>query len=167
MLQKWGTMAKIADLKLAYQMFMKLYPYRRADWGAGAVLSKPLSEARVALVTTAGFFCPGQKGFDPGVRGGDVSYRAIDAGTAVDSLLIGQKSDAFDHAGIESDRNLALPLDRLRELAAEGRIGDVAPRHFSFMGSISAPGRLIAHTAPEAAGLLRADGVDAVFLTPV
>jgi len=73
----------------------------------------------------------------------------------------------FDHAGIRQDPNLAFPLDRLRELAALGRIGSVAPRHLSFMGSITAPGRLIRDTAPEAARLFVEDGVQAALLVPV
>jgi hypothetical protein len=60
-----------------------------------------------------------------------------------------------------------LPLDRLKSLAAERIIGTVAPRHFSFMGSIAAPGRLIAQTAPEVAQILLEDKVHAVLLTRV
>lgn len=60
-----------------------------------------------------------------------------------------------------------LPLHRLKELAEKGAIGSVAPRHFSFTGSITAPGRMIAETAPEVARMLLEDEVDAVLLTPV
>ncbi len=82
-------------------------------------------------------------------------------------LQIGQSSDAFDHAGIEGDRNLALPLDRLRELIHDGIVGEAAPRHFSIMGSIIAPARLISESGPEIARLLIQDQVDAAFLAPV
>jgi hypothetical protein len=37
---------------------MKAYPYRKADWRPGARLKKPLSGAKVAVVTTAAFFRP-------------------------------------------------------------------------------------------------------------
>jgi D-proline reductase (dithiol) PrdB len=87
--------------------------------------------------------------------------------TALSTLGIAHRSDAFDIRGIAADKNLALPLDRLKSLAEEGVIGSVAPRHFSFMGSISAPGRLIDRTAPEVARMLVEDAVDAVLLTPV
>jgi hypothetical protein len=49
----------------------------------------------------------------------------------------------------------------------KGTIGDVNWRHFSFMGAITAPGRLMTRTAPEVAALLVEDQVDAVLLTPV
>ena len=76
-------------------------------------------------------------------------------------------SDTFDIRGIASDKNLALPLDRLKSMTTGAVLGSVAPRHFSFMGSIAAPGRLIADTAPEVARMLLDDEVDAVLLTPV
>jgi D-proline reductase (dithiol) PrdB len=160
-------MANISDLKLAYQLFMKAYPYRRIEWHPGASLRKPLSEARVAVVTTAAFFRPDQPPFDTSLRGGDYSYRIIPIDTDVTTLNIAHRSDAFDIRGITADKNLAMPLDRLKSLVRDGVIGAVAPRHFSFMGSIAAPGRLIANTAPEAARILLEDKVDAVLLTPV
>ena len=48
-----------------------------------------------------------------------------------------------------------------------GEIGVVAPHHYSFMGSIAGPRKLIRETAPEVARRLVADGVDVVLLTPV
>jgi hypothetical protein len=160
-------MAKLSDLKLAYQIFMKAYPYRSVNWLPGAHLSKPLREARIAVVTTAAYFKPDQIPFDTSIRGGDYSYRVIPIDTGLSTLRIAHRSDAFDLRGIVSDKNLALPLDRLKSLADRGVIGPIAPRHFSFMGSISAPGRLIANTAPEVAQMLLEDAVDAVLLTPV
>lgn len=62
---------------------------------------------------------------------------------------------------------MAFPLDRLRELAATGEIGEVAHCHLSFMGSITAPGRLTSRTAPEAAQLLIEEQVDLALLFPV
>ena len=160
-------MAQLSDLKLAYRLFMEAYPYRRVDWRPGTRLDKPLSEARIAVVTTAGYHLPGQAPFDHSIRGGDCSFRVIPQDTDPRSLLMGHKSDAFDASGIQADANLALPLERLRELAAAGVIGEVAPDHFSFMGSITAPGALMRETAPAAAELLRSAKVDGVLLTPV
>ena len=128
---------------------MHAYRYRRLDWRPGAVLQKPLSQSKIAVVTTAAFFRPDQLPFDESIRGGDYSFRDIPVDTDLSTMGIAHKSDAFDSRGVESDKNLALPLDRLRELAAEGKIGYVAPRHFSLMGSISAPARLLKITAPE------------------
>ena len=128
-------MAQLSDLKLKYRLLIQGYPFRRVDWRPGTRLEKPLKEARIALITTAGFYLPGQK--------------------------------AFDHSGIEADRNLALPLDRLRGLVEAGVVGEVAPRQFSTMGSLIAPARLISESGPEIARKLKEDAVDAVLLAPV
>jgi D-proline reductase (dithiol) PrdB len=160
-------MAKLSDLKLRYRIFMQTYRYRQFDWRPGAVLQKALPQARIAVLTSAAFFRPDQPPFDPSIRGGDHSFREIALETNLETLRIGHKSDAFDHSGIVSDKNLALPLDRLRELQAEGLVGEVAPRHYSLMGSISAPARLVSITAPEIACRLSGDQVEGVLLTPV
>ncbi len=160
-------MAKLSDLKLSYRLYMKGYFYRSFDWRPGAVLTKPLEEATIACVTTASFYLPHQPPFDEKLRGGDYTYREIPSGADLKTLGISHRSDAFDPDGIQADYNLALPVDRLREMAANGEIGGVAGRHFSFQGSIPAPGRLVKQTAPEVADKLRQDGVDAVLLTPV
>ncbi|MCB1019781.1 MAG: hypothetical protein KDC27_07620 [Acidobacteria bacterium] len=160
-------MASLRDLKLSYWAYMKTYRYRSHEWRPGVRLTKPLEQARVAVVTTAALYGPEHEPFDEGFKGGDYTYREIAREADLTSLRIGHRSDAFDSAGLEQDANVALPLDRLAEMARDGRIGEVAPRHFSFMGSIPAPARLTRETAPEAAEKLRADGVDAVLLTPV
>src|ERR1700680_3249280 len=144
-------MARLSDLKLAYRIFMQAYPYRQFAWRPGAHLKKPLSQSRIALITSAGYFTPEQQPFDESILGGDWSFREIPSTTLVQTLRIGQTSDAFDHSGIEADRSLAFPLARLQELVAAGVAGQAAPRHFSIMGSVSAPGRLVSRSAPEIA----------------
>ncbi|MBI4552645.1 MAG: hypothetical protein HY710_10305 [Candidatus Latescibacteria bacterium] len=147
----------------AYFAFYRVRRYRETPW---TPVSKPLPACRVALVTTTGVHLPSQPPFDETIKGGDWSYREIPDSVDVQTLRISHKSYAFDQTGAQRDINLVLPLDRLREMRAEGRVGTLNGRHFSFMGSISAPGRLIAQTAPAVAQLLRDDGVDVVLLTP-
>lgn len=160
-------MARFSDLTFKYRLFMKTYRYRSVDWTPGAVLTKPLSESRIAIVTTAALYRPDQPSFDELIKGGDPTYREIPNDTELSRLREGHRSAAFDHTGVERDKNLALPLDRFRELEVEGLIGSANARHFSLMGSVTAPGRVVSRSAPEVASHLRADGVDAVFLTPV
>lgn len=160
-------MAEFEDLSPADRIFMRVYPYRRSPWKEMARLEKPLSESRGALVTTAALHLPGQGPFDEEVRGGDWSYREIPGTADAASLRSSHRSRSFDPSGLERDPNLALPLDRLREMAAKGIVGPPNHRHFSFMGSITAPGRLLKETAPEVARKLKEDGADWVLLTPV
>ena len=127
----------------------------------------PPERCRLALVSSAGFVLPDQEPFDERKRGGDASFRIIPRDADVATLRDTHRSDAFDHTGMVADPNLAFPIDRVRELAASGRIGSVNHRHLSCMGSITAPGRLVRETAPEAAGWLVDDRVDVALLVPV
>jgi D-proline reductase (dithiol) PrdB len=158
---------QLSEFSLPVRLFLRAYPWRRIDPVPWTPLARPLGDCRVALVSSAGFVAPGQAPFDERVRGGDPSFREIPGEQDVRALVDTHRSESFDHAGLRADPNLAFPLDRLRELAAAGRIGSVAPRHLSFMGSITAPGRLARDTAPVAARKLREDGVDAALLVPV
>ena len=162
-----SAMARLSDLKLKYRLYMQAHSYRHIDWRPGAELRRPLAASRIAVVTSAAYYSADQEPFDPGVRGGDYSYREIPEHIALDTLRVGHKSDAFDHSGIERDKNLALPLDRLREMKQEGLVGELTKRHYSFMGSITAPRRLMQVTAPEIAAKLVEDRADGVLLTPV
>jgi hypothetical protein len=68
-------MAQLSDLKLKYRLLIQRYRFRRVDWRPGTRLTKPLREARIALITTAGFYLPGQKPFDQSFRHDDCSFR--------------------------------------------------------------------------------------------
>jgi len=103
----------------------------------------------------------------PPLTKGDCSYREIPNAIQTQVLINGHKSAAYDERGLETDPNLAFPLDRFRELEIEGKIGALNHRHFSFMGSIIKPKSLIEKTAPEVGHILKADDVDVAFLTPV
>ena len=109
--------------------------------------SKPLSESRVAIVTTAALRLTGQDKF----AGGDQSFRVLPATT--EGLIMGQISPNFD---------------RLREMAADGRIGSVSAQHIAFLGAQGESlSTIVMDTGPAAAKVLKDAGVDVVLLTPV
>ena len=125
-------------------------------------LDKPLSQARVAIVTSASLHRPDQDRFSPA----DTGFRALDR--AHREIVMGHWSPNFDHTGFQLDLNVVYPIDRLEELAADGVIGDVAPRHFAFAGNQPATvSEVRLDTGPACAQELLADGVDVVVLTPV
>ncbi len=147
--------------------FMRTYPWRRIDPVPWAPLGKPLAECRVALVSSAAAMLTDDEPFDLSGKAGDPTFRLIPFGTNPQALIETHPSSSFDHSGMAEDMNVAFPLDRIREIASCGRIGEVAPRHLSFEGYLPAPGRLRKETAPEAARLLAEDGVDVALLFPV
>lgn len=162
-------MATYEELNIATRLLMRAFLFSRYAVLDNPIseLRKPLSECKFALVTTAGFRLSDDEPYDRSIKSGDTSYREIPNDIEVQDLIEDHRSSSFEHSGIEADKNLALPLDRFRELLDRGVIGGLNSRHFSFMGSIISPRPLINKYAPEAAAKLRADGVDAVFLTPV
>lgn len=162
-------MATYGEMSLTTRLFMKQYPFSRyrIDPVPCQPLRQPIARSKVALVTTAGFCPPGQTPFDNSLKKGDCTWREIPGSIETATLIESHRSQSFDHRGVEADRNLAFPLDRFRELLAAGVIGSLNHRHFSFMGSIVGPRQLIDQQAPEVAQLLKDDGVEIVFLTPV
>ncbi|MDF1800401.1 MAG: glycine/sarcosine/betaine reductase selenoprotein B family protein [Planctomycetota bacterium] len=160
-------MAQTSELTLTTRLFLKAYRWRQIDPVPFAPLSKPLAECRVGLVSSAGFVAPGVEPFDEELRGGDSSWRSVPSDADTSSFSDSHRSESFDHTGMERDPELVFPLTRLHELAAEGWIGEVAPRHASCMGSITATGRLVNESAPDMAAQFVEDQVDLVLLVPV
>jgi D-proline reductase (dithiol) PrdB len=160
-------MGDLNEFSLKLRLFLRAYRWRRIDPVPWAPLQKPLSECRLALVSSAGFVLPGQEPFDGSIRGGDPSFREIPSDVEASTLIDTHRSESFDHSGVREDPNLAFPVDRVRELAASGRIGSVSRCHLSFMGSLTAPGRMTQRTAPEAVRALKEAGVDIALLVPI
>ncbi len=160
-------MATLAELPLKYRLGLTVYPWRVIRPDPWTLLDRPLSAVRLALVTSAGLYHPDRDARFVTELGGDSSVRWIDGDQAISELRIGQRSESFDRAAIEADRNEAFPLDRLRELVDQGKLGSLAERHLSFNGSITAPGRLVRDSAPAVAAALTRDRVDAALFVPV
>lgn len=104
---------------------------------------------------------PHQPRFDIDDFEGDCSYREIptDAGELT-------WTHAYYRPDEGSDLDAVFPLETFRSLAEDGVLGGLGPRHFSFMGAIHDPTPLVEVTAPEVAGKLVEDEVEAVLLTP-
>jgi D-proline reductase (dithiol) PrdB len=126
-------------------------------------LGKPVSTCRVSMLTTSGASCRGVPGFDPDARN-DLRLDAIPSTTPGDAFEI--NDNYYDHRSIEADINCQFPIDRLRELAAEGTIGAVAPRLWSgFMGRIYKRSAIL-DKAAEFVGELQRDEVDLLVIVP-
>jgi D-proline reductase (dithiol) PrdB len=160
-------MVETKELSLALRAFLKAYRWRVIDPVPCASVSKPLDQCRVALLSSAGFVVPGDEPFSSSIKGGDWTYRVIPDSVDVQSLEDHHRSDSYSHDGVDADRNLGLPLDRLHELVSDGAIGAAAPRHISVMGSITAPGRFTRKTLPEVADIFVEDQVDVALMVPV
>lgn len=131
-----------------------------------APVVKPLAKMTVALITTAGVHLKTDQPFDMINKSGDGSFRVVHSGAPIGDLLI--THDYYDHSDADRDVNIVFPLERLRELAANGVVGAAAKRHYGFMGHIENDQieKLVRQSSPQVARLLKEDGVDAVLITP-
>jgi D-proline reductase (dithiol) PrdB len=157
---------RLATLSEINRKSMLSFPCIEPDGTPWSPLQKPLSEAKLALVTSAGIHLRDDKPFIGDPKGGDSSYRVIPSTAKAADILQSHVSIGFDHTAIMRDINVTLPIDRVREMADEGAVGSLARNYYSFMGAIRNPTPLIETTGPEVAQRLKDEGVDLVFITP-
>lgn len=124
-------------------------------------LRKPVRESTVGLFTSCGAQLPQ----DPPLgETEDLSFRLVPRDTPVSNLVISHKT-AVRKWAVE-DPNVAFPLDRMKELEAEGSIGRLAHTSVSMVGSIQRFTDLVEQTVPVIKQVFDVQGVDLVFLFP-
>ena len=126
------------------------------------VVAPPLTEAKVAIVTTAGLKAAGEAALWQPTDG---SFTVL-AGSDRD-VQLSHFSPNFDRTGFAADINTVFPIDRLDELAAQGIIGRVADEHLAYAGNQFELSAIRMDSGPAGAKRMRAHGVDVVLLTPV
>ena len=145
--------------RLGYQPYRWV---RNAEPPPWTPLSRPLSQCRLGLVASGGIYVPGQVAFH---FSDDTSLREIPHDVATADLRA--THFAYDLTDARADPNVVFPIDRLRELVREGRIGSLAARALTFMGGIYSSRRVVAELAPAILERLRADEVDVAIFVPV
>jgi D-proline reductase (dithiol) PrdB len=132
-------------------------------------LAKPLAECRFSLITTAALHV---KSLEPPFdterekrepMWGDPTYRRIPPDTRQED--IGACLLHLNNRDLLEDMNIVLPVHRFRELEDEGVIGSLGAC-YSFMGYQPDNSQWRERYAPEVAGLLKEDAVDAALITP-
>ena len=82
-------------------------------------------------------------------------------------MIVGNPSPSgYDTRRASADKNVVLPLDHLRAAVAEGRVGALAPRVYSFMGYVADTDPFLDQSAPAVARRLVEDRADVVLLAP-
>ncbi len=154
------------------------FPHRHDDVPF-TPLAKPLSECRVALLTSSGHFVDGDDPQPLGVvdmtqeqaeaRIGEFIREApqlseIPVRTPPDQIRV--RHGGYPVASVATDHQVVLPLGHLRAFADEGVIGELADTAYSFVGA-AAQGRIKNDVGPAWARRLADGGVDAVLLVPI
>ncbi len=159
-------MPKLSVLNEITRKTMQMFPCVEHDDTPWTPMAKPLSESKVALVTSAGLHLRDDKPFISAHEGGDTSFRVIPRSSKAGDILQSHTSIGFDHTGIYRDLNVTFPIDRLQELVDQKKIGSLSDDYYSFMGALRDVTGIIEKTGPEVAKLLKDEGVEVVLLTP-
>lgn len=134
-------------------------------------VTKRLAASKVALLTTAGVSMKGDRPFDMESERkrptwGDPSFRRIRSDATAADVEVNHLH--IETAFICSDLDVALPLDRLRELVGEGVVGAMADTHYSTMGYQGSSTKVLeTETAPAIAAAMKSEEVDLALLAPV
>jgi D-proline reductase (dithiol) PrdB len=124
-------------------------------------ISKPLSQSRVALLSSAALRLAHQEPFIPRE---DFGYRRVPSAPSAGDLVIDH------HSGIgrvpKQDPEIVFPRTALANLQRRGIVGSLAPFHFSFMGGLHDHGKIENELATSITNDLKQAQVDLALLVP-
>ena len=172
----WGF-ATAHDVPIPYLQRIRTYyealgygaPYEWAHYAQVpfTALRKPLSQCRVALVTTAAVYQPGRGDQGPGAPyNAQAKFYSVYSGDSAHDhdLRISHVAIDRQHTTAE-DSGSYFPLPALRRCAQAGRIGSLAAR-FHGAPTNRSQRTTLEVDGPEIVARCRADGADAAILVP-
>ncbi len=156
--------AEMLVKKIKGEAFETEYPMPNFDRVEPNPAVKDLSKARIALVTSGGIVPKGNPDHIESSSASKYGEYSIEGVTDLTEATYETTHGGYDpvYANLDSDR--VLPVDVLRELEKEGRIGKLHEKFYTTVGN----GTAVASSkkfASEFSQKLLADGVDAVILT--
>jgi len=175
-----GNFERVAEHIFQTQALAYVGPGRFTyDTGPFTPVTKPFSELRLALFTSSGHFVEGDDPKPFGVENltqqeaearindflkEEPQLSVIPLDTPEDKLRV--RHGGYDVRGARADPNVNFPITRLKELQREGHLSQLHSLAYSFVGAC-AQLRLLNHTAPAWARLLKEQQIEAVLLVPV
>jgi hypothetical protein len=124
-----------------------------------------LRKARLALITSAGGYLPAsQQPFDAENDLGDYTIRLFPATTPLDQIAFAHTH--YDHAAVNQDQQVLVPLRHLETMVSEGMIGELAPSVISYMGYQPDMTRTVDELIPAIVAAAKAENVQAALLVP-
>ena len=154
-------MARLEDIPISERKMMMELDCSGFEGRRPWVKGPPLDRRRIAVVSTAALNLRSDAVF----QRNETSYRVIPGDTDPADVVMSHVSVNFDRTGFQQDLNVCFPLERLREMAADGVIGSVSGFHFSVSGAPH-PAEL-EEAARDIARTMKADAVDTVLLVPI
>lgn len=124
-----------------------------------------LSQSRLLLISSAGGYLPAsQQPFDAENDLGDYTIRGFHASTPLNQIAYAHTH--YDHAAVDADPQVLMPLRHLEDLVAAGVIGELAPAAISFMGYQPDVTRVIDELIPAILKAAHAQRPQAALLVP-
>ena len=154
----------VSYIERTRELYSGFKPYRWVDNSDQPIpftpLTKPLSECRIALISSGGMMYRDQ----PRFHREDASYRRIPKSARREDLSVWHFG--YPTRDAERDPNCVFPLERMCELEAAREIGALVDPAFSFMGGIYSARKVRDELAPRIADELKKAHVDAFYLVP-
>jgi len=186
LLRKLGQSINDGDfnriLEHVYLWQVKAYD-RKGKWvyeqGPFTPLQKPMSEVRLALITSSGHFLEGMDPEPLGVKEmtqaeavrrisdflkEEPDLSVIPADTPHEKLRV--RHGGYDISGAQIDPDVSFPLRRLKELEQLGVFGELHDEAYSFVGA-AAQLRILNHAGPRWVDRLKKQSIDAVLMVPL
>jgi D-proline reductase (dithiol) PrdB len=154
----------VAYIERTRELYSDFKPYQWVDNSDRPIpfapLTKPLSQCRVALMSSGGMMYRDQ----PRFHREDASYRRIPKNARREDLSVWHFG--YPTRDAARDPNCVFPLERMRELEAAHEIGELVDPAFSFMGGIYSARKVRDELAPQILDELKRAHADAFFLVP-
>ena len=125
-------------------------------------LRQPLADCTVMMLASAGVHCKSEPPFR---SPNDLTFRLVDSD--VDAADLTPSHPAPIRRPGQADVNVVFPIERLRELQAEGLFRALTPHHVSILGAIKQFRELHYEMAPAIAARAREEGADLLLLVPM
>ncbi len=157
-------MSPLEYIPLTREKYADRPPYRWSEFESAPMsfLEKPLSQCRLALVSSGGVHFKSERIFDP--ERDNLVFAEIPRGIKPEELTI--THNYYDSTDARRDINCIFPIERLRELVEEGFLASLAETNYSFNGRVFSRTKLLSQMAPWLLGRLREEEVDCLFLVP-
>lgn len=156
------TVSYIETIRRRYEQ-LGYTPYRwyvADDAPPWQALDKPLSQARLGLLSTSGAYAVGQRAYH---YKDDTSIRAIPSTTPPADIRFSHITENY-LVDAKRDPETIFPLDTLRELRDEGVIGELADEVYSCMGGVYSQRRVREETAPAVLAACQRQNIDCALL---
>jgi D-proline reductase (dithiol) PrdB len=137
----------------------------KADFVPLAKPRKPLSKARLTMISSCGVHAKSDPPLDDCHPFGDFRFRRVPSRARHADLIIHQLK--YPHDDADLDINVTFPIERLQELVADGVLSGLTENFFSFIGYNMDPEkfeRTVAHDIAEAVAV--EERADVALLVP-